>query len=206
MIARLLLFIKHDLPWLWILVDWLNSRLYELLHRKRMSFQVDFAFSSFGLDGFEFRPLVATDLQALEALLVRQGDERLRYFQPHGFDQASLKKMYRNPAFLMFGVFAENDVVGYFFLRCFWNRRCFVGRLIDQPCEGQGIGRVMNQIMYQIAWRSDFRCMTTVSKENQQVIRSHRNNPHARIIGELSKGYLWVEFTEAGEGDSGLAL
>ena len=197
MIARTLLFIKHRLPWLWVLVDWLNGRLYSLLHGKRVAVQIDRAFSEFGLDGVEFRPLADTDLDALDALLERQGEERLQYFQPHKFDLASLMRMHRNPAFLMFGVFEEDRMVGYFFLRCFWNRKCFVGRMIDAPHEGRGIGRVMNQIMYNIAWRSGFRCMTTVSKENHQIIRSHRNNPHAHVIGELANGYIWVEFLES---------
>lgn len=199
MTARILLFIKHHMPWLWVLVDWLNALLYRLLHRQKMAQQVQRAFVEFGLAGFEFRPIEASDLRQLEELIERQEPERLRYFQPHGFDQASLGAMYSNPAFLMFGVFSDARLVGYFFLRCFWNRRCFVGRLIDEPFEEQGIGRIMNQLMYHSAWWSSFRCMTTISKENQKVIRSHRNNPHARVICELPDNYLLVEFIEAGE-------
>lgn len=202
MIARILLFIKHRVPWLWSLVDWLNARLYSLLHRKPMAVQVNRAFSEFGLDGFEYRPLRADDLPSLAELLDRQGQERLRYFQPHGFDLKSLYAIHANPAFLMFGVFCDQSLVGYFFLRCFWNRKCFVGRLIDHDHEGQGIGRIMNQIMYHIAWRSGFRCMTTVSKDNRLIMRSHLRNPHARVLGNLANGYLLVEFVpEASEED-----
>ena len=199
MIARVLLFIKHRLPWLWVMVDWANARLFKILHSQRMEAESAKAFADFHLDGFKFAPLQSGDMGPLESLLNRQGEGRLRYFQPHGFDRTSLVRMLKNPAFLMFGAYHDRTLVGYFFLRCFWNRKCFVGRLIDQPQEGQGIGRVMNQIMYQIAWRSGFRCMTTISKENEQVVRSHRNNPHARVIGELSNGYIWVEFVEVGE-------
>ena len=196
MIARVLLFIKHRVPWLWAVVDWTNARLFSLLHRKRMAKETERAFAEFKLDGFRFASLEGADLEQLEALLMRQGEERLRYFQPHGFERGSLTRMMKNPAFLMFGAFHGRTLVGYFFLRCFWNRKCFVGRLIDQPCEGKGIGRVMNQIMYHIAWRSGFRCMTTISQENQAIMRSHRNNPHARFLGELGNGYVWVEFVE----------
>ena len=194
MIARFLLFIKHKLPWLWVPIEWLNTRLYVLLHRKRMAAEVDGAFSEFQLDGFEYRPLAPNDMRELEDLLKRQGSERLRYFQPHGFDLDSLRKMQRNPAFLMFGAFRDQVLVGYFFLRCFWNRKCFVGRLIDKDHEGHGIGRVMNQIMYHIAWRSGFRCMTTISRDNKFIMRSHANNPHARVLGPLANGYILVEF------------
>ena len=194
MIARVLLFIKHRIPWLWALVDRLNTLLYTLLHRKRMADHVERAFAEFGLDGFEFRPLEASDLHQLEKLIGRQAPERLRHFQPHGFDQVSLERMHANPAFLMFGAFKAQRLVGYFFLRCFWNRKCFVGRLIDEPHEGQGIGRVMNQIMYHSAWWSGFRCMTTISRHNTAIMRSHQRNPHAHILHELANDYLLVEF------------
>ena len=70
-----------------------------------------------------------------------------------------------------------------------------MGRLIDESHEGNGIGRVMNQIMYHTAWRSGFRCLTTVSRENDAVMRSHLNNPYARVIQELPGDYLMLEFT-----------
>ena len=197
MIARTLLYIKHRMPWLWRLVDWLNTRLYSLLHGSRMRAQRDRAFEQYRLDGFEFRPVTAHDLSELERMLCRQGGKRLKYFQPHGFDNASLARMLANPAFLMFGVFDEQRLVGYFFLRCFWNRKCFVGRLIDEPFERRGIGRVMNQIMYHTAWWSGFHCYTTISRRNTAVIRSHRNNPHARFVGELGNDFILVEFKQA---------
>lgn len=103
--------------------------------------------------------------------------------------------MHADPAFLMFGAYSEQGMVGYFFLRCFWNRKCFVGRLIDEPFEGQGIGRVMNQIMYHTAWWSGFRCMTTVSKHNNAIMRSHERNPHARFRQPLPNDYLLIEFS-----------
>ncbi|MEQ6890037.1 hypothetical protein ABE957_15290 [Halomonas sp. CS7] len=195
MITRVLLFIKHHLPWVWQLVEWLNARLFELLHRRRMQRQTQRAFAEFSLEGFSFRPIRSEELPQLMALLERQGEARLHYFRPHDFTLLSLRRVCANPAFLMFGVWDDHGtLVGYFFLRCFWNHRCFVGRLIDQPSEGQGIGRVMNQIMYHTAWWSGFRCMTTISKHNHAVMRSHQNNPHARIVGELSNDYLLVEF------------
>ncbi|ODS63306.1 MAG: hypothetical protein ABS41_07375 [Arenimonas sp. SCN 70-307] len=194
--ARTLLFVKHRLPVLWTLVDWLNARLFAFRHASRMRGVVDEVCSEFLLPGFEFRSLGASDLLALSLLIERQGEDRLRYFQPHGFDPRTLGRMLSNPAFLMFGVWEKDEICGYFFLRCFWNRRCFVGRLIDKEFERRGIGRVMNQIMYHIAWRAGFRCMTTISRHNRAVMRSHERNPHARLLGELPNDYLLVEFTQ----------
>jgi len=208
MIARTLLFIKHRIPWLWMVVDWLNALVYRLLHRRRMQVQLERAFSEFGLSGYEFRPLERDDLIDLEQLIERQSKARLEYFQPHRFDLAALERMYANPSFLMFGVLVEDRLIAYFFLRCFWNRKCFVGRLMDEAFEGRGIGRVMNQIMYHTAWWSGFRCFTSISRNNKWIMRAHAKNPHARFVSELGNDYQLVEFlplnhgVEEGEGGS----
>lgn len=196
--TRLLLFIKHRLPLLWGVVEWLNTLLFKLFHRDRLLLQTQQCFAEFALDGYDFRPLRAEDIVDLLELIQRQAKARLVHFNPHGFDQRSLEKVFRNDAFLKFGVFTGMQLVGYFFLRCFWNRRSFVGRLIDEPYEGKGIGRVMNDIMYHTAWRSGFRCHTTISKDNSMVMRSHANNPSVRILKELPDNYLFIEFVEPG--------
>jgi len=192
--TRILLFIKHNLPFVWLFVEWLNTLLFRWLHGDKLQQRAQACFQEFTLDGVQFRMVQPDDLVRLHDLLHRQEPTRLEYFRPHPFGMNDLKKANRNPAFLMFGAFQEDIMVGYFFLRCFWNRKCFVGRLIDQPFERQGIGRVMNQIMYHTAWRSGFRCFTTVSRNNALVMRSHANNPTARVLKELAGNFLLVEF------------
>jgi hypothetical protein len=104
--------------------------------------------------------------------------------------------VYPNPAFLMMGVFDGSRLAGYFFLRCFWNKKCFVGRLVDAPYEGKGLGRAMNGILYPIAWQMGFRCLSTISKNNRDVMRSHAGNPAMRVLKELADDYLLVEFVQ----------
>ena len=194
--TALLLFLKHRVPALWRVIEWANAVLFSLLHRARFEREAERSLRDFTLPTYDFRFLAATDLPALAVLIVRQAPGRLDHFKPHGFDQASLARVHANPSILMFGVFIGETLAGYFFLRCFWNRRCFVGRLIDEPHERRGIGRVMNRIMYATAWRSGFRCMTTVSKKNAMIMRSHANNPAAQVRRELPNDYLLIEFVE----------
>jgi hypothetical protein len=194
--TRLLLFIKHRLPLIWRGIEWLNAVLFRLLHADRLQRASEQSLGEFTLDGYRFRPLRQEDLGELFDLLQRQRPGRLAYFKPHGFDRKSLQRACRNPAFLMFGVFDGGLLVGYFFLRCFWNRTCFIGRLIDEPHENKGIGRVMTKILQNTAWRAGFRCLMTISKSNTRVMRSYANDPTLRILEELPKGYLLVEFVQ----------
>lgn len=192
--TKLLLFVKHRLPALWRVIEWLNALLFSVLHQTSLRRESERCFREFTLDGYTFRSLTPDDLDGLFGLLDRQRSGRLDYFRPHGYSRRSLRRVTKDPAFLMFGVFFDDELVGYFFLRCFWNRKCFVGRLIDEPHERKGIGRVMNKILYNTAWRSGFRCFTTVSKDNALVLRSHKGNPAAHIREELPNDYLLIEF------------
>lgn len=192
--TRVLLFVKHRLPFAWRGVEWLNACLFRLLHGQRVDREAQRSFEEFTHERYTFRALAEADLGQLHDLLHRQGAGRLEYFKPHGFDPESLRRALNNPSFLMFGVFDDDGLAGYFFLRCFWNKKAFVGRLIDEPHERRGIGRVMNDILYHTAWRAGFRCLTTVSKANELVMRSHRNNPAVKVLGDLANDYLFVEF------------
>lgn len=192
--VKLLIYIKHHIPFLWKVIEWLNSSLFRLLYGSRFKKSIKSVIHEFRLSGFEFRLIESNDLPGLKKLIDNQAPVRLDYFKPHKFDPKSLKNVHANPAFFMMGVFEDEEIVGYFFLRCFWNRKCFVGRLINEPYEGQGIGRVMNNIMYNIAWKSNFHCLSTISRSNTLVMRSHANNKAINVLRELENDYLLVEF------------
>ena len=96
----------------------------------------------------------------------------------------------------MMGAFDKERLAGYFFLRFFASKKCFVGRIIDKPYRGKGIGNIMNHIMYQTAWRMGFRCLSTISKNNHAVIRAHAKNTSMVVLKELQNDYLLVEFVK----------
>ncbi len=191
---RLLLYIKHHLSFLWEIIESLNGKLFSIFHSQRIYRVLPGVLKEYGLSEFIFRLLNPGDLPELRSLLEKQPPGRLEFFKPHALDEKALQKVFNNPSFLMMGAFKGPHLVGYFFLRCFWNKKCFVGRLIDEPFQGKGIGRTMNDIMYNTAWKADFRVFSTISKNNLSVMRSHANNPSMVVLKELKNDYLFVEF------------
>nr|MBD3621329.1 hypothetical protein [Sunxiuqinia sp.] len=191
-----LIYLKHHVPFIWKMVEILNSLLFRLLYGQRIRQVVGEVIARSELPGYVFRRLEKNDLPELERLLRSQPAEKVAFFKPHGFGRKSLEAVYANPAFPMMGVFDGSRMAGYFFLRCFWNKKCFVGRLVDTPYEGRGLGRAMNGILYPIAWQMGFRCLSTISKNNRDVMRSHAGNPAMRIVKELSGDYMLVEFVD----------
>lgn len=191
---KLLIFIKHRFGFLWKFIEWGNGLLFSILYYRSMERVLPSVFSETGDTDYTFRRLTLTDAEALHGLIASQEASDLQYFNPHGFDLPSIKKQFKKHAFLMMGSFDQGRITGYFFLRFFANKKCFVGRLIDREYRGKGIGNVMNSLMYGIAWRMGFRCLSTMSKNNSAVMHAHAKNASMIRLKELQNDYILVEF------------
>jgi len=191
---KFLIFIKHNLKPLWKIIELGNGLLFSLFYKPGLIRQLPEVFCEFAKPPFTYRKLKLPDATSLCSLIAEQPPSDLEYFHPHGFDLKSITKQFKNRSFLMMGAFDKEKMVGYFFLRFFANRDCFVGRLIDKDYRGKGIGQVMNNIMYETAWRIDFRCLSTISRDNIAVMRAHAKNPTMIVRKELKDNYLLVEF------------
>ena len=191
---RILLFIKHNLGFIWEIIERVNNFLFSLLYSKRLDRVAREIFQEIQHHHVICRKISFADSAKLYELIKNQPTSDLTYFKPHSFELDSIASQTGKSSFLMMGAFSEDKLVGYFFLRMFVNRQCFVGRLIDQKYRGQGIGLIMNRIMYEIAWRMKFRCLSTISRNNHAIMRAHSGNRHMIVLKELKDDYLLVEF------------
>jgi len=191
---KLLIFIKHRFGFLWRLIEWGNGLVFSLLFKARMEGLLPEQFRGTKSSPFSYRRLLPSDAPALHDLIQSQEASDLRYFSPHDFDPDSISKQFKKRSFLMMGAFDGEHLAGYFFLRFFANKKCFVGRIIDSSYRGKGMGNEMNRIMYQIAWGMGFRCLSTMSKNNHAVINAHKKNSTLRVLKELQNDYILVEF------------
>ncbi|MDF1576023.1 MAG: hypothetical protein P1P86_12620 [Bacteroidales bacterium] len=193
---KILIYIKHHLGFLWNLIEWGNNVFFTLIFKGRMDQKVAEVIGEALLSPYFFRRLNLPDARSLYELVKKQTHADLEYFNPHAFDMDAIGKQFRKKSFVMMGVFDEDFLIGYFFLRFFINKKCFVGRLIDKEYRGKGIGVAMNQIMYETAWRMGFRCMSTISRDNALVIQAHSKNQHIIILKHLQNNFLLVEFVK----------
>jgi hypothetical protein len=188
------LYIKHHLSFLWRFIEWCNGVIFSLFYRGKMENTIDEVFEDFAIEHVTYKRLNSSNIVALFDLISGQNSADLDYFHPHAFDLNSIGKQLKKPAFLMMGAFSGNKLVGYFFLRFFLNKKCFVGRIIDSEYRGKGIGLIMNKIMYETSWRMGFHCLSTISLNNTLVMKAHSRNPTMVILKKLQNDYLLVEF------------
>ena len=148
---------------------------------------------------YNYRFLIQSEIPRLHDFFNKQNQEQFSYFKPHDFDNSSLHRLFNNPSFLLFGVFDKDEIIGYFFLRCFINKQCFTGRIVDERYQGQGIAKKMGKILHHIAWTSNFRVFGTASNENIKSLKSYQAINNYRIIKELDNNYIYFEYLKSEE-------
>lgn len=191
---RLLLYLKHNYKFIWKFIEKCNSLLFNVLYRKAALRNLTTILNSLDLQDYSFRKLEIVDTELIYSLIKSQPQSDLEYFKPHDYERESIEKLFNNKGLLIMGVFRNSNIVGYCFLRFFITGKCFVGRLVDYRNRGKGIGSVMNTVMYNLAWKMRFKCLSTISQNNLLVMNAHKKNNLMHILKELPNNYLLVEF------------
>lgn len=94
----------------------------------------------------------------------------------------------------MIGVFDDQQLIGYCFLRCFFNKRAFRGKIVDVKYQGRGIAKQMGNLTTEICQLLKFRLFATISKDNVRSMASSRAVNRVKIVKELPNDYLYVEY------------
>lgn len=184
-------FLRDKMPWLWDVVDIINSWLFDIRYGKKMS---DFKFAT-ACDGYKIVEMRDVQTEKLVDFFSRQPEEAYTYFKPHGFDAETIKKLQRNNAFLAYILIdKKNDAIaGYCFNRSFFNGKGFRGRMVDINYRGKGLGTIMNKLLNEVGFGIGLRLFETVSKDNIASYRSAISASNFRIVEELPHNELYLE-------------
>src|SRR5690554_4987571 len=196
---KLLIAFKKNIPFVWLLVEYFNGIIFRFLYHKRIIQTAKQVLEIYNNEQFRYRFLNKADLPFLFELFQRQDQEQFKYFKPHAFDEKTLYRLYKNPSFLMLGVFDKDNLAGYFFLRCFLNKKCFTGRLVDKDYQGKGISKRMGKILHNTAWDSNFRVFGTASRDNFKSLNSYQSINNFKIIKELENNFIYFEYLKSQE-------
>ena len=109
--------IKH-LPFLWDIVEFFNDKLFLLRYGRRLE-QIQVCLEKCQ-GAYSIKEATLDDLYSLVSFFSHQPQESFEFFQPHGFDEKSIKALIKRKSYLMFIVEKGDDIVGYMFLRCFF--------------------------------------------------------------------------------------
>ena len=185
--VRFLKWLKMKLPFIWLWIETLNGWLVSLVYGKRIAKAAADVLSHYSAEPFSYRSLTAADIAPLSRMLMSQTDDYMRFFHPHGFDEATLMRLFRNKSVLMLGTFKDDEIIGYYFIRFFANGQCFRGNFVDVNHQGNGMGGIMVKQMTEIG------LFATVSKRNLSSMASTKAYNEIKIIKELPDDDVLIE-------------
>lgn len=192
MIYEITHYVQEKMPWAWNLVEWGNAEVFALQHRKGLK-RISAVLEKY-TDKFHIvEATLGDDIPALVKFFAEQPEEAFKFFKPHEFDDKTLRKLVKRKSFLMFLVKDREEIVGYFFLRCFFIGKAFLGKMVDKDMQGKGIGKKMCSCAMDVATMLGLRMFETISKENLASLNSTQKVLDTKIIEEMDNGYLYIE-------------
>lgn len=192
MLYQLSHFIKDKLPFVWDIIEFLNEKLFQLRYGRRLRNIPDCLGNLHG--DYQIKEVGMEDLLLLVDFFKEQPQESFTYFQPHGFNEKSLKKLINRKSHIMVIAKKENQIVGYVFLRCFFNGKCFRGKMVDYRWRGKGIAVLLGEVSTEIASVLRLRMFGTISKKNAASLYSSQASNDIKIVEELPDDYLYIEY------------
>lgn len=192
MLYQLSHFIKDKLPFVWSFIEFINEKLFLLRYGRRLRHINDCLEKYQGI--YQIQEATKTDVLSMVSFFKEQPEESFRFFQPHGFDEKSLKKLIKRKSQIMILVKKENRIVGYMFMRCFFNGKSFRGKMVDYRWRGKGIAILLGELSTDIATLLRLRLFGTISKDNVSSMRSSQASNEIKVIEELPNDYLYIEY------------
>ena len=194
MLYKIAHFLRDKLPFIWDLIDILNSCLFTLRYgRKLKSIEESVLQQYTQISGMKVSRLRDVPTDGLDDFFAAQPDEAYTYFKPHGFDNRSLKKLQRNRSFLAYTLMENDQVAAYCFIRSFFMGKGFRGRMVGIDFRGRGLGTLMNKLMNDIGFGIGLRLFETVSKDNVVSYRSALSASSVKVVEELEHNELYLE-------------
>jgi hypothetical protein len=189
--------LKTYIPWIFAIISRLGRLVTEIRYRRAVA-------SVYGIAGLtgtikgkvaDIRPLEASDIPAMLNFVTDLPVNHLKFFHPHNFDAKSLRKVFKSPAFLTYGLFVEGELKAYALLKLTPFGSAFIGRLVSPELNGLGIGRFLARYLYWQAHEVGVIPHSTISKSNLASLRSHEAVGDFIVVKELPNDFLLIQFT-----------
>lgn len=189
-------FLKDQMPWLWNLIDVVNSQLFSLRYGKRLkSIEGNLIKKYTQKSGYRICRIRDVESLQLADFFSRQPKEAYKYFKPHGFDIKSIQTLQKSRSFLAYSLMDDcnNEIVGYCFNRSFFHGKGFRGTMVDINYRGKGIGTIMKKMLNEIGFGIGLRLFTTISKDNVASYRSALSASKVKVLKETKDNELYLE-------------
>lgn len=185
MLYKLAHTIQTKIPWLWEDVEALNSMV--------CGWKIGDVQSLQSILPGDMRIADVNDAERLADFFVRQPEESFKWFRPHSFDEGTMRKLLGRKSYIIYVLEEEGKIIGYAFLRCFINGKCFLGKMVDVNHQGKGVCTKLCKVGMDIAQETGFRMFESINKENIGSMKASQKACDVIVVEELDNGDLLIE-------------
>lgn len=176
---------QTKLPWLWEGVEALNAMVCGWKMGDVQSLQNCIPES--------MRIADVNDAGRLASFFARQPEESYKWFRPHAFDEVTMRKLLGRKSYIIYVQEENGEIIGYAFLRCFINGKCFLGKMVDVNHQGKGVCTKLCEVGMNIAQKTGFRMFESINKENIGSMKASQKACDVIVVEELEGGDLLIE-------------
>lgn len=191
MLYKIAHLLQDKLPCIWNMVEWANSTLFVLRYGRKLKCIKSILEEHSNV--YILRQALLSDSDNIVRFFQEQPNDSYKYFRPHDFDLITIKRLIKRKSYLFFIVLDNEKVIGYYFLRCFFIGKCYLGKLLDKDYQGKGIGKTMCLSSMEVASHIGLHMYETISKDNLASLYSSQRVLDIQIIEEMDNNYLYVE-------------
>ena len=185
-------YVINHCPCFWSIVEFFNEKLFLVCYGRRLKHLGNCLENYQG--EYLIKEATLEDAPSMVAFFTKQPKESYTYFHPHGFDEKSIKQLVKRKSHLLYLVLdSDSVIVGYFFLRCFFIGKCFLGKMVDHDHQSKGIGQTMCLSAMNITTSLKMRMFETISKDNLSSLYSTQKVLDTKIIKEMDNNYIYIE-------------
>lgn len=191
MIYELAHVIKEKCSFLWNFMEWGNAVVFSLKYGKVLD-HLDEIVNKDVAKPYEIRVVKNCDIPRLQVFFSRQPKSAYRYFNPHGFDETSIKKVIGRKSFLTFilvehGIQGE-EILGYAFMRSFVNEATYRGYMVDVNHRGRGLAKILGLGMNRVGDALKLKMYKSISPENLASMKVTQKVCDTEFIRILKNG------------------
>lgn len=187
-------FLRDKLPFIWDIIDVLNSCLFSLRYGRKLKFVEETVLLQYAkASEVEVVRLRDVPTEKLVTFFAAQPEDAYTFFRPHSFDYKSLRKLQRNNSFLAYVLIDNGQLAAYCFVRSFFMGKGFRGRMVGIDFRGRGLGTLMNRLLNDVGFGIGLRLYETVNKDNVASYKSALSASNIKVIEEREDGDLFIE-------------
>ena len=104
-----------------------------------------------------------------------------------------MRRLLKRGSYVIYVMEEQGEIIGYAFLRCFVNGKCFLGKMVDMNHQGKGVCTKLCKVGMDMATALGLRMFESINKANIGSMKASQKACDVIVVEELENGDVLIE-------------